>query len=285
MGQISLFLGIHIHQNAQGYFLSQAHYAAKMLKDAGFLDCKLASTPSTPTLKAHSDNSQLFNNPSLYRRLAGSLQYLTITRPDIAFATNKVCQHMQSPTIQDYDNLTRVLRYIKGTISFGLPIKTGELHLHTYTDADWASDHMDRKSTTGFCSFLRPNLVSWSIKKQPTVAKSSTEAEYRSLAAATSDVVWLRRLVSELHTEQQSPTTIHCDNISAIALAKNPVFHARTKHIEIDYQFIRQHIHTGNILLQHTSSKDQVADILTKSFNTARFQELRSKLTIQNQND
>ncbi|KAI0511205.1 hypothetical protein KFK09_011830 [Dendrobium nobile] len=122
--------------------------------------------------------------------------------------------------IQVIGDLRRLLRYIKGTLSFGLPITTGDLILRTYTDADWASDQSDRKSISGFCSFLGPNLISWSVKKQVTVAKSSTEAEYRSLSAATSDVFWLRRLTAELDLPQAAATTIHGDNTSAIALAK-----------------------------------------------------------------
>ncbi|PKU77657.1 Retrovirus-related Pol polyprotein from transposon TNT 1-94 [Dendrobium catenatum] len=187
---------------------------------------------------------------------------------------------MQTPTEQNYKDLKRILRYINGTLSHGLPISPGSLELHSYSDADWASDSSDRKSISGFCTFLGPNLISWTVKKQATVAKSSTEAEYRSLSAATSEVVWLRRLAVELHLPQPNPTTIHCDNTSAIAIAKNPVFHARTKHIEIDYHFIRQQISTGDIKLVHISSKDEVADIFTKPFSITRFNELRTKLTI-----
>ncbi|PKU74847.1 Retrovirus-related Pol polyprotein from transposon TNT 1-94 [Dendrobium catenatum] len=191
---------------------------------------------------------------------------------------------MQSPSVQDYKALTRILRYIKGTLRFGLPLTAGTLELRSYTDADWASDTTDRKSISGFCTFLGSNLISWTVRKQATVAKSSTEAEYRSLSAATSEVIWLRRLTAELDTPQPSPTTIHCDNTSAMAIAKNPVFHARTKHIEIDYHFIRQQIQSGNLQLSHISSQNQIADILTKPFSITRFQELHNKLTIREPN-
>ncbi|PKU70877.1 Retrovirus-related Pol polyprotein from transposon TNT 1-94 [Dendrobium catenatum] len=191
---------------------------------------------------------------------------------------------MQSPTEHNFKALTRLLRYIKGTTSFGLPITTGTLELRAFSDADWASDITDRKSVSGFCTFLGPNLISWTVKKQATVAKSSTEAEYRSLSAAASDVLWLRRLTAELDMPQSSPTTIYCDNTSAMAIAKNLVFHGRTKHIEIDYHFIRQQISSGNIQLAHISSKDQIADILTKPFSIARFHELRNKLTTRTPN-
>ncbi|XP_020701300.1 uncharacterized protein LOC110113182 [Dendrobium catenatum] len=284
LGQISLFLGIQVLQSTNGFFLSQQHYATKLLHDAGYADCNPATTPVTPSSKQDPTESAPFHDPTLYRQLAGSLQYLSITRPDIAFATNAVYQHMQKPTDKDFKALKRLLRYIKGTITYGLPINNGPLELRTYTDADWASDSSDRKSISGYCSFLGPTIISWTVKNQATVAKSSTEAEYRALSAATSDVLWLRRLAEELHIPQLAPTPIYCDNTSAIAIAKNPVFHARTKHIEIDYHFIRQHIESKAIQLIHIASNDQIADILTKPFSITRFNELRTKLNIQPQN-
>ncbi|XP_020700446.2 uncharacterized protein LOC110112530 [Dendrobium catenatum] len=226
LGNISLFLGIQVIQSTTGYFLSQKHYATKLLLEAGFENSKPAPTPIAPASKKIGQHTQPFHDPTLYRRLAGSLQYLSITRPDIAFAANRVCQHMQHPTDQDFQDLKRLLRYINGTLSYGLPISLGSLELHSYSDADWASDSSDRKSISGFCTFLGPNLISWTVKKQATVAKSSTEAEYWALSAAISEVIWLCRLAAELHLPQPSPTTIHCDNTSAIAIAKNPVFHA-----------------------------------------------------------
>ncbi|XP_020679642.2 uncharacterized protein LOC110097547 [Dendrobium catenatum] len=284
LGQISLFLGIQVIRSSTGYFLTQEHYASKILHDAGYADCKPAPTPLATNSKTAQTSTAPFHDPTLYRKLAGSLQYLSITRPDIAFATNTVCQHMQNPTDQDFKTLKRILHYVKGTITYGFPITTGPLELRAYTDADWASDASDRKSISGFCTFLGPNLISWTVKKQATVAKCSTEAEYRSLSSALSDVIWLRRLAEELQIPQPNPTIIHCDNTSAIAIAKNPVFHARTKHIEIDYHFIRQHINSNTVRLSHISSNDQIADILTKPFSFTRFNELRTKLNIRPSN-
>ncbi|XP_028548752.1 uncharacterized protein LOC114579151 [Dendrobium catenatum] len=189
LGQISLFLGIQVIQSTNGYFLTQQHYAMKILYDAGYANCKPAPTPVTPASKHEQSTDSPFHDPTLYRKLARSLQYLTITRPDIAFATNVVCQRMQDPTDQDFKALKRLLRYIKGTVTYGLPITTSPLELRSYTDADWASDAFDRKSISGYCTFLGPNLISWTIKKQVTVAKSSTEAEYRSLTAAIFEVI------------------------------------------------------------------------------------------------
>ncbi|PKU66382.1 putative mitochondrial protein [Dendrobium catenatum] len=284
LGQINLFLGIQVSRTESDFFLHQQHYAEKLLQEAGFINSKPCPTPITPTSRHQPSESTPFSDPTLYHRLAGSLQYLTITRPDIAYATNQACQHMQNPTTTNFNQLKRILRYINGTKSFGLPIAPGDTTLQTFTDADWASDLSDRKSISGTCTFLGPNLISWSVKKQLTVAKSSTEAEYRALSASVSEILWLRRLASELQLHQSSPTLIHCDNLSAIAIAKNPVFHARTKHIEIDYQFIRQHLAAGNILIQHIASHDQAEDILTKPFSSSCFDFLRHKLTVQPHN-
>ncbi|KAI0526988.1 hypothetical protein KFK09_002584 [Dendrobium nobile] len=221
-----------------------------------------------------------FADATTYRRITGALQYLTITRPDIAHFVNTLSQHMQDPEPIHFYLLKRLLRYIKGTIYFGLPITKSSLHLRTFSDADWVGDPITRKSTSGFCTFLGENLVSWTVKKQTTVSRSSTESEYRALAAATADTIWLKRLLGDFNIQHDTPVVIFCDNMSTIALANNPVFHARTKHIEIDQQFIRDHIHHKTISLLPISTVDQIADIFTKPLPTPRFKLLRSKLTL-----
>ncbi|XP_020681624.2 uncharacterized protein LOC110098981 [Dendrobium catenatum] len=280
MGQANLFLGIQISYTKTGAFLHQSHYARDILLASGFQDCKPSSTPITASGSSAAHNLQPFDDPKLYRQLAGSLHYLTITRPDLSFAANVICQSMHNPTYTDFLKLKRLIRYIKGTQQLGLPITSGPLELTTYCDADWAANTTDRKSISGFCTFLGSNLVSWSVKKQTTVAKSSTEAEYRALSSALSDVIWLRRLLSDFQISLTSPTQILCDNLSALALAHNPVFHARTKHIEIDHHFIRDHIQKQTVAVSHISSDEQLADILTKSLPVTRFITLRNKLSI-----
>ncbi|KAI0498746.1 hypothetical protein KFK09_019638 [Dendrobium nobile] len=275
-----IYVGIQITYTATGAFLHQSHYARDILTAAGLQDSKPASTPISPSGTRTAPLLKPYDNPTQFRQLAGSLHYLTVTRPDLSFAVNTICQSMHNPTIYDYTRLKRLLRYINGTQHLGLPITRGSLELTTYCDADWASDATDRKSITGFCTFLGNNILSWSVKKQTTVAKSSTEAEYRALAAALSDVIWLHRLLLDFQIPLDKPTTIFCDNATALPLAHNPVFHARTKHIEIDHHFLSDHIHKQTITATHLNSEDQIADILTKSLPTTRFITLRNKLTI-----
>ncbi|KAI0530726.1 hypothetical protein KFK09_000274 [Dendrobium nobile] len=279
LGLISFSLGIQVSHTANGYFLSQEQYAQDVLQAAGLLQSKPAQT--LMDVKPVSDHSTFLNlDPVQYRKLAGSLQYLTITRPDIAFATNVVCQHMHQPTGKDFNNLKRLLRYVQGTQQYGLPITKGTLQLHSFSDSDWAADSLDRKSISGFCTYLGNSLISWHVKKQNTVAKSSTEAEYRSLASATSDIIWLRRVLNDFRGSP-TPTILSCDNSSALALANNPVFHARTKHIEIDFHFIRDRILSKEIEVRHLNTLEQPADILTKPLALPRFKTLKDKLTIQ----
>lgn len=280
LGEVSQFIGIQINKTATGYFLHQNTYLKTLLNSTGLADCKPVLTPLPTKSPTSTPNSNLSDISHSYHQTLGSLQYLTNTRPDITYCVNTLCQHMHNPQPHHFQLLKRVLGYLKGTQTYGLPISASNLQLTSYSDFDWAGDHSDRKSTTRYCSFLGSNLISWSSKKQPIVARSSTEAEYRALASAITDVIWLRRLLQDFHITSSSPTTIHCDSTSAIALAHNPVFHARTKHIEVDYHFIRDHLHSNEINLTHIATQDQIADIFTKSHTNLRHSSLLSKLTV-----
>lgn len=177
--------------------------------------------------------------------------------------------------------LKRLLWYIQGTIDFRLPITKSSLQLCTFLDADWAGDQDTRKSTSGFCTFLGDTLVSWTVKKQSTVSRSSIESEYHALAAATAaDTIWIKRLLSDFGINHDTKLDLFCDNMSAITMANNLVFHVITKHIEFDQHFIRDQIQTNNIQLLPICTTNQIASILTKSLSTNRIYLLRSKLTI-----
>ncbi|KAI0508127.1 hypothetical protein KFK09_014261 [Dendrobium nobile] len=222
LGTISHFFGIQVVHTTYGLHLNQSRFAQTILSRAGMINCKPVSTPFQLKSATTTSSSNAFSNPTLYRHLAGSLQYLTTTRPDLSFAVNRICQHMQNPTIDHFEALKRLLRYLQGTIHTGLPLFRDKPTLRSYADTDWAGDEVDRKSTTGYCNFLGSSLISWAVKKQNAVARSSTEAEYRALATAAADIIWIRRLLQELNLQQIAATTLFCDNTSAIALANNP---------------------------------------------------------------
>ncbi|XP_020680552.1 uncharacterized protein LOC110098160 [Dendrobium catenatum] len=282
LGSLHQFLGITAERTSTGLLLHQTKYAESILARAGMTNCKPLETPSNPKTNV-STESPTFSNPTLYRQLVRALQYLTLTRPDIAYAVNRASQAMHIPTEVQFSALKRILRYIRGTVHYGLPLTGNSLTLTSYSDSDCARDQQDRKSTIGYCNFLGNSLISWSLKKQSTIARSSTEAEYRAIAANTTEIIWLRRLLQELDCPQNGSTTLYCDNTSTIALANNPVYHARTKHIEIDCHFIQECIQNNSINVHHISTKDQLADLFTKSLPNARFKELTNKLILSSE--
>ncbi|XP_028118057.1 uncharacterized protein LOC114315643 [Camellia sinensis] len=278
LGLLNYFLGISVTSSPSGYILSQPKYASEILAKAGIHDCKpYSSLMATKVVLPEMDSS--FSHPSLYRSLVGALQYLTLTRPDLSFTVNYLCQFLQNPLNSHFSAVKRLLRYLKGTLSHGLHFTSGPLVLNAFSDSDWAGSALDRRSTTGYCVFLGPNLISWCAKKQPTVSRSSSEAEYRALAQVSAELSWLRMLFVELHVSVAVPT-LWCDNLSAIALAHNPVFHARTKHIEVDYHFVREKVAAKKLAICHIASTDQIADILTKPLSVSRFQYLQGKLLV-----
>ncbi|XP_031106143.1 uncharacterized protein LOC116010773 [Ipomoea triloba] len=280
LGTPSFFLGIETLTVSDGILLSQRRYMEDILHRAGMTDCKPLATPAAIT-QTVSPTTTLFDNPTQYRRLAGALQYLTITRPDLSYAVNRLCQFMHAPTKEHWGLLKRVLRYVKGTLDYGLRLtKSISYDVHAYSDSDWAGCPNDRKSTSGYAVFLGTNLISWVSRKQRTVARSSTEAEYKGLADVAAEVTWVVSLLRELGLHSGAPATLWCDNLGATYLAANPVFHARTKHVEIDFHFVHDKVASGEFLVNFVSTKDQLADIFTKPLPAIRFATLRDKLNV-----
>jgi hypothetical protein len=283
LGPLSYFLGLEVLSSSDGMFLSQAKYASDLVSRACLTDCKIEQTPLEPNIRFTPQDGTLLDDATLYRQLVGSLIYLTVTRPDISYAVHLVSQFMASPRSTHFAAVLRIIRYIKGTLFYGLHYSaTSSLILRAYSDADWAGDPSDRRSTTGFCIFLGDSLISWRSKKQTLTARSRTESEYRALADTTSEILWLRWLLADLETSQSSPTNLYCGNRSAIQIAHNDVFHERTKHIEIDCHFIRQHLLRGELHLISIGTLDQPADLFTKPHSPGRFRTLVSKLKLVN---
>jgi hypothetical protein len=212
----------------------------------------------------------------------GALQYLTLTRPDLAYAVQQVCLFMHDPREPHLALVKRILRYVKGTLSSGLHIGTGPVDSLTgYSDADWAGCPDSRRSTSGFCVFLSDNPISWSSKRQTTVSQSSAEAEYRAVAHVVAECCWIRQLLQELHVPLSSATVVYCDNVSAVYMMANPVHHRRTKHIEIDIHFVREKVALGQVRVLHVPSTHPFADIMTKGLPVQLFTDFRSSLCVR----
>jgi hypothetical protein len=281
MGPVHYFLGIDVKRSADGFFLSQSKYAAELLQRAGMSNCKPVDTPADTKPKTSSSDSKLLDDGSKYRSMAGALQYLTITRPDIAYAVQQVCLHMHAPRDCHSALIKRILRYVKGTCSFGVRMSAASTPTITaYTDADWAGCPDTRRSTSGYCIFFGNALVSWSAKRQPTVSRSSAEAEYRGIANAVAECTWLRHLLGELFIDVPKATIAYCDNVSSVYMSKNPVHHRRTKHIELDVHFVREKVALGQLRVLHVPSSRQLADIFTKGLPRFSFLEFRDSLAV-----
>lgn len=216
-----------------------------------------------------------------YQSLVGALQYLALTRLDIAFSVNKVCQFLHEPTTAHWSAVKRILRYVQGSLNVGLKIRSCKSSVvSAFSDADWARCPDDRRSTGGFAVFFGSNLISWCAKKQATVSRSSTEAEYKALANATAEVMWIQKLLDELGVQHPRAARLWCDNIGAKYLSANPVFHARTKHIEIDFHFVRERVAQRLLEIRYINTADQLADGFTKSLVATKVNAFRSNLNL-----
>ncbi|KAI3669008.1 hypothetical protein L6452_40227 [Arctium lappa] len=292
MGPLSYFLGIEVARRDSDLILSQRKYINELLARANLSQSKPVPSSCTTSANLSLGNSAPFDDPVKYRQMVGALQYVTLSRLDITFAVNKVCQFMHSPTVNHWSAVKRILRYLHGTASHGLLIsRSSSSVLHAYTDvafnslsaffdADWAGCPDDRRSTGGYAIYLGSNLVSWAARKQKIVSRSSTESEYKALADTVAELTWLETLLRELRVPMKSVPTLWCDNLGATYLSVNPVFHARTKHVEVDFHFVREKVAQGKLSVQFISTHDQIVDIFTKPLSSERFLFLKSKLRV-----
>ncbi|KAL4573020.1 hypothetical protein LXL04_019813 [Taraxacum kok-saghyz] len=281
MGDLHYFLGLQIQKTKAGLTLSQESYVTDILNRSNMSLSSPMATPSDPYSRLVKDGDP-FADPKLYRQVVGSLQYATITRPDIAYSVNRVCQYMHSPTNRHWQAVKRILRYLNGTKNYCLHFKpTHATGLHAFSDSGWNSDLDDSRSQYGYAIFHGSNLISWTSRKQKVVARSSTEAEYRSLAYTTAELLWLEQLIADLQAPISAPPLLLCDNVGAIFMSKNPVIRTRSKHIALDFHFIREQVESGKLKISHVSSVDQVADIFTKALGKDRVNFLRPKLQVR----
>ncbi|KAI5325748.1 hypothetical protein L3X38_034822 [Prunus dulcis] len=242
LGPLAFFLGLQISYKSNGdLFISQQKYAKDLLVKAGMESCRSCPTPSKHHTQVLPTDGEPLKEPSIYRSIVGALQYLTFTRPDLAYSVNTVCQFMNNPTEVHFQLVKRILRYIQGTLHYG------------------------------FVVFLGSNPISWQSKKQRSVSRSSTEAEYRALANASAEVDWIRQILADLHVFLSEPPLLFCDNMSALALSSNPVFHSRIKHLDVNFHFVRERVQRKDFLVQYIPTDDQVADILTKGLHSPVF--------------
>jgi hypothetical protein len=312
LGDVQHILGMKVTRSSSSLTISQETYITDKLELFNMHESRSEKTPAIDVRKLerqissnanHTDvvvdevrkkKNQLKNEDlsrqlneeevKTYQMMVGSLIYASIsTRPDITHSVNLVARHMSSPTVHNSLMVKRVFRYLNGTRSLGLRYtntnKTSrEIAVSAYCDADWGGDLTSRRSTTGYCTFINDNLISWQTKRQPTVALSSAEAEYMAICDVAKEIMWVRMILAELHLDVVTPTIIYVDNKSAITMSENNSDHERTKHIDIKHHFIRDLVNDGSIALKWISTNEQLADVFTKTLTAPTYTLLRDKL-------
>ncbi|RZC11556.1 Retrovirus-related Pol polyprotein from transposon RE1 [Glycine soja] len=281
LGSLKYFLGMEVARSKKGIVESQQKYILDLLKETGMMGCRPANTPIDPNQKLRSEDKGDPVDTTRYQRLVGRLIYLSYTRPNIAFVVSLVSQFMQSPHEEHLEAVHRILRYLKSTPGRGLFFKkTGQQAIEVFTDAVWAGSITDRKSTSGYCTFVWGNLVTWRSKKQDVVARTCAKVEYRAMAQVVCEILWLKRILEELQLLMTLLMKLYCDNKAAISISRNPVQHDRTKHVAIDRHFIKEKVDAGLICMPFVPSSQQVADILTKGLFRPNFEFLLHDLNI-----
>lgn len=285
LGEIQYYLGIQINKTNGVYNLNQQKYINKILNQYSMHDASISKVPIT-TSYGKSDEEVLLPSNTSYQQLIGSLLYITInTRPDISAAISILAQKVSKPSRKDWNELKRVLKYLKGTADLKLFLgnEKSPQELYGYADANYGEDRVDRKSNSGYIFMLNGGTISWKCKKQTCVSLSSTEAEFVALCETAKEALWIRYVLSDLNRLFEKPTTIFEDNQSYIKMFENQKVSNRTKHIDIKYHFLKEIINNQkDIILNYCSSKDMIADMMTKSLPIVTFIKHRNNIQLQN---
>ena len=286
LGAANKILGMQIYRdrNSRKIWLSQQNYLKKILHRFNMQDCTPMCTPLPINFKLSSSMSPSSEEERIemsrvpYASAVGSLMFAMVcTRPDIAQAVGAVSRYMANPGKEHWRAVKRILKYVKGTSNAALCYGGSDFIVRGYVDSDYAGDIDNSKSTTGYVFTLAGGAVSWVSKLQSIVATSTTEAEYIAATQASKEAIWLQMLMEELGHEQQK-IALFCDSQSALHLAKNPAFHSKTKHIRVQYHFVREKVEEGSVDMQKIHTEENIADVLTKPINNDKFSWCRSSL-------
>ena len=289
LGTLSYFLGLEFQHSEKGLFMHQRKYLLEVLQKFNMMDCNVSLTPAEVNLKLDKCENEAVVDGTVFRQIVGSLRYICHTRPELAFSVGMISKFMSDPRHSHMVAAKRILRYLRGTLNMGIlfPHQDEKVrpHLVAYSDSDWCGDVLDRRSTMGYIFMIAGAPISWSSKKQSVVALSTCEAEYIAACSTTCQASWLSSLLQELGIITGMAIELLVDSKSAIDLARNPVSHDRSKHIETKFHFLRDQVAKGKVKLVHCRTEVQLADIMTKALKADRFKELRRKIGVQNLED
>lgn len=275
LGDLNFFLGIQVDRIEDGLHLTQTQYLVNLLRSCDMENLKPVVTPMVAYLDLHLQ-SELILEPKEYRCIIGSLQYITLTCPDVQLANNRLSLFMANPAQVHWTTMKRVLRFLSGTPNHGIILccMTG-CGIMAYCDTDWGGDTIDRKSETGFLVYVGGSLVSWITWEQGIVVRSSAEAEYRVIVTTTQEVEVMRTMLQELRVYVPFPLKIFADNLRALFIAWNTIADIRLKHVTLDLHFVRERTEKGELVFEHIPRTQQWADILIKLTPRRRFSHCR----------
>jgi hypothetical protein len=281
IGELSYFLGLQVKQSYAGIFISQEKYLKEMLKKFQMEDSSPVSTPMVVGCKLSKYDMSPDVDQRTYQSMIGSLLYITTSCPDIMQVVGMVGHYQSTPKESHLVAVTRIFKYLKGTMTYGLWYPRNQnFQLTAYSDADWANCVDERKNTSGGAFFLGDSLVAWLSKKQGSISLSTIEAKYIVAATCCTLILWMIQTLADLKVTYTDPIPLHYDNTSAISLSKNPILHSKSKHIPIKHHFFREQVTNRIVQVNYIPSTEQIADIFTKPLTTTPFGYFRQKLGV-----